>query len=74
MLITIIEKRRPKIWLAQPHSVPPVRAPRFAITWVTVTALAEKPNWAFSRVGYRSWDPCDYMVESVRRWIEARST
>lgn len=40
--IKIMLKRRPKIWEEYPTIVPPVMAPRFATTCVTVTASGEK--------------------------------
>lgn len=49
--MTMMVKRRPKIWEQYPIVVPPVRAPRLATTWVTVTALAEKLYWLERSVG-----------------------
>jgi hypothetical protein len=65
--------RRPNICERYPMIVPPVIAPKFATTWVTVTALAEKPYWLVSIVGYRSWLPCDLIIRLATVHYTSRS-
>lgn len=48
-----------------PITVPPIIAPRFAVTCVTVILLDPNSSWFSNMVGYRSWDPCDCPTRQV---------